>query len=119
MRIYTIVVLTLALVAGLGIAYLDSRPHWDDTGISAGLVFLASGFFSLILPRRAWLVMLLVGAWIPLMGLSSGNVGSVLALGFAIVGGLVGWGASRFFMAVTTPTPSSVLKSGTDAGPRS
>ena len=106
MRIYTIVVLSLALAAGLGVAYLDGRPHWDDTGISAGLVFLASGFFSLILPRRAWLVILLVGAWIPLLGLVSHNYGAVLALGFAAVGGLIGWGASRFFMAVTTPTPS-------------
>ncbi len=30
-----------AAVLSLAIAWIDSRPHWDDTGISAGVIFLA------------------------------------------------------------------------------
>jgi hypothetical protein len=32
----------LAIAAGLLIADIDSRPAWDDTGITAGMIFFGA-----------------------------------------------------------------------------
>ena len=81
------VLLVLAILLGLGIAWVDSRPAWDDTGISAGVVLLASAGFAFAAPRRPWVWALAIGAPIPLLGiLSRGNVASLLALVIALVG---------------------------------
>jgi hypothetical protein len=53
--------LVLALALGLAIAWIDSRPHWDDAGITAGLLLLSAATCTLLAPRRPWLVGLLVG----------------------------------------------------------
>ncbi len=77
----------MALVVGLGIAWVDSRPTWDDTGITAGVVLLATAAFGFVAPRRPWVWALAIGGMIPLLGiLSSGNVASLLALAIALVG---------------------------------
>ena len=44
-----------ALVVGLAIAWNDSRPTWDDTGITAGLLVMAAALFGVVDPRRWWL----------------------------------------------------------------
>jgi len=92
----TLVILALALTAGLAIGYVDSRPTWDDTGVTAGSIFLAAGLLAAIRPRVAWLVGLAVG--LPVLAcnviLRDGNFGSAVAiaigLGGAGVGDLVG-----------------------------
>ena len=58
--------LVVALVLGLLIAWLDNRPHWDDTGITAALLLGSAGLMGLIAPRRPWLMGLAVGLWVPL-----------------------------------------------------
>ena len=61
--------LTLALAAvavGALAAFVDSRPHWDDTGIVAGGIFLACLVLGLFGPRRAWLWALCCGLGVPL-----------------------------------------------------
>src|SRR6185503_3469261 len=35
----------LAVLMGILIAFVDSRPTWDDTGITAGMMLLSSGLF--------------------------------------------------------------------------
>lgn len=85
------IVLALAVVLGLLIAWADNRPGWDDTGLTAGAVFVAAAVCGLARPRRAWLWALAVGAWIPLIGIvAHGNVGSLLALGVAFAGAYAG-----------------------------
>ena len=85
------VLLVLAIVAGLSIAYIDSRPNWDDTGISVGLVLLTAGLFGLLGYRRAWLLAMAVGAWIPLYGiLVTHSAASTVALVIALVGAYAG-----------------------------
>src|SRR5579872_5778671 len=59
-------VLTLALVLGLSIGWMDSRPHWDDTGITAGSLLLSAGLVGFLASRRPWLLGLAVGLWVPL-----------------------------------------------------
>jgi len=46
--------LAVALVLGLLIALLDSRPGWDDTGITAGVLFCVTVLLGAAMPRRAW-----------------------------------------------------------------
>ena len=55
-----------AVAAGLAIAYVDSRPHWDDTGLTAFGMVVVAGVIGLVAPRRPWLWALAVGIWIPL-----------------------------------------------------
>jgi hypothetical protein len=54
-----------AVVIGVAIAYMDSRPHWDDAGITAGLMVISAGLLGLIAPQRPWLWALAIGIWIP------------------------------------------------------
>ena len=80
-----------AIGVGYVIAAVDSSPGWDDTGITAGVVFGASMVFGAIHPKRAWLWALAVGLWIPLLGiLQHQNYGTVLALAFAFAGAYAG-----------------------------
>ena len=82
--------LPLALAIGVGIAYVDSRPGWDDTGVSAFAVLVSAGLLGLCVPARAWLWAAAIGCWIPLLGvLQHGNYAALLALAFALAGA---WG---------------------------
>jgi len=56
----------LAVLMGILIAFVDSRPTWDDTGITAGMMLLSSGLFTLLGHRCPWLIALAVGLWTPL-----------------------------------------------------
>lgn len=81
MKKTTIIILTLATIAGLVIAWIDSRPNWDDTGITVFMVFCASTLLGYLSPQKTWLIALAVSIWIPLYGiLLSNNFGSLIAL---------------------------------------
>ena len=58
--------LAVAILTGLFIAYVDSRPTWDDTGITVGTMLLSSGLLTLLGYRRPWLIALAIGLWTPL-----------------------------------------------------
>lgn len=60
------ILLALAVLTGLFIAFVDSRPTWDDTGITAGAMVLSSGLLTLLGYRRPWLIALAIGLWTPL-----------------------------------------------------
>jgi hypothetical protein len=86
------VLLTVAVVSGLFITYVDSRPTWDDTGITAGVILLVCGLIALLGYQPPWLLALAVGAWIPLYGiLVTHNFGSIIALIIAFIGAYAGW----------------------------
>lgn len=59
----------IALCLGLSIAYVDSSRGWDDTGITVFALLVASGMLGFLSPRRPWLWALVVGIWIPLVGI--------------------------------------------------
>jgi hypothetical protein len=89
------VLLGIAFLSGLFITYVDSRPTWDDTGITAGAILLVCGLIALIGYQRPWLLALAVGAWIPLYGiLASHNFGAIIALLIAFIGSYAGWVAN-------------------------
>ena len=85
--------LILALIAmglGIAIAWIDSRPNWDDAGITAGLLVLTAAIFGALRPAKPWLWGLAVGAWVPLLGVGHRNPGTLLALAAALFGAYAG-----------------------------
>lgn len=87
-----------AAALGLGalITWFDSRLNFGDTGVTAGILFVAAAAFSYFAPRRPWLWALLLAGGIPLLGIArSGNYGSLLALAIALVGAYGGMGIRR------------------------
>ncbi|HUR32360.1 MAG TPA: hypothetical protein VM032_01100 [Vicinamibacterales bacterium] len=79
-----------AIALGLGIAYVDSRPYWDDTGVTTFALFTFAGFLGFLVPHRVWLMALGIGIWIPALAfVQSPRVESapmLLVLAFAFVG---------------------------------
>ena len=91
-----LVAIPLAIGAGLAIAVLDSRPGWDDTGITAVLLVAAAFASTVLAGRRPWLWAVLVGGWIPMLEIpSSGQPGSAVALLFSAAGALAGYALAR------------------------
>jgi len=60
------VLLVVALGLGFFITWVDSRPNWDDTGVTALAIFLCCCLLGAIESSRPWLWALAVGMWIPL-----------------------------------------------------
>ena len=93
--------LAIALVCGLLILWVDSRPGWDDTGISVGMLLLVTTILGFLLPKRAWLWALAVGIWIPLAAiLVHQNYAAILALIIAFFGAYAGALAHKVLSSV-------------------
>lgn len=74
----------ITLCAGLAIVWTDSRPGWDDTGITAGAVLIAAAAASLA-RIRPWLAATLIAG--PMVAVEiSGGTGVLLAVPIAIAG---------------------------------
>ena len=83
--------LPVALALGAGMAWIDSRPTWDDTGVSAMAVFVVSGTLGLFEPNRPWLWALVIGGWFPVISIAtSGNWGAFAALAIGCIGAFAG-----------------------------
>jgi len=74
-----------ACAAGILIALVDSRPGWDDTGVTVAAVLAAGAVFGALRPDRAISSAVAIGVWIPAFEIP-GNVGSLLALAMALAG---------------------------------
>ena len=89
-------VLKLPLV----IAYVDSRPNWNDTGITAAALLISCLAFGAIEPKRPWLWATAIAIWVPLYGIVvAHNFGSLLALAFAFVGAYLGMALRKLAVA--------------------
>jgi len=92
MKKTSVILLVPAIILGVAIAWIDSRPTWDDTGISVLMILVASAAFGFITAERPWLTALAVSIWIPLFGiLSTHNFGSLLALVPGFAGAYLGY----------------------------
>ncbi len=83
----------MALVAGLAIAWMDTRPRWDDAGITAGAVALAAALTSAA-GARPWLVVLFVAGPLVIAEIGGGYA-ILLVAAMAAFGAAVGWGVRR------------------------
>ena len=83
-----VIVAALVLCAGLAIAWVDTRPGWDDTGITAGLLAIvaAAGALAGVPP----LLVAALAAGPMLVAELSGGTGVLLAIPIALVGAYVG-----------------------------
>ena len=59
--------------AGILLAYVDSLPRWDDTGVIVGGLIFVGGLLTLLGCRPPWLAGVVVGVWIPLRAMSLGQ----------------------------------------------
>ncbi len=83
----------LAVALGVGVltTWMDSRPNWDDTGVTALAVLVSCILLGALGPKRPWLWALAVGLWIPILGIAlHRNYGTLLALAFAFAGSYAG-----------------------------
>jgi hypothetical protein len=103
------VVVTLACLAGLLIAYVDSRPAWDDAGVTAFAMLLVAGVCGMVAPRRPWRWALAVGIWIPLYAIvrhpSAGALAMAVVLIFPLTGAYVGMALRRLQQRGRPPGP--------------
>ncbi len=84
-------VIALALVAGCAIGWIDSRPTWDDTGVTVGAIVLGAGLLALVRPRAWWAVALAIGLPVPAFDLVlRGGLASAVALVFAFAAAAAG-----------------------------
>jgi hypothetical protein len=85
------ILLILSAILGSLIAWIDTRPTWDDTGITAATIIIVTAILGAVMPRRAWIWALAVGIWIPVFNIvSNNNYGSILALIVAFIGSYAG-----------------------------
>ncbi len=97
------ILLAIAIVTGLFIAYLDSQPTWDDTGITVGTMLLSSGLLALLGCRRPWLIALAIGLWTPLYETYLSHnftfpgviLFPLIVLLFPLIGAYAGWAVRR------------------------
>jgi hypothetical protein len=102
-----LLLVAVALAIGLAIAGLDSRPGWDDTGVTVGLLVLGAGVAAALDGRRPWLWTLLVGAPLPIVeivGQASPSAAPLIAVLFAAVGASLGILVRRAVGSRTQPT---------------
>jgi hypothetical protein len=101
------VLLVIALAIGGLIAYIDSRPNWDDSGVTAGAIFLVCATLGAAGPSRPWLWALAVGLWIPVLGiLMTRNYGTLLALPVAFAGAYAGMAVRNGLLTRKDPKPA-------------
>ncbi len=84
--------LALTIITGFLITWIDARPTWDDTAISAMMVLTAAAVFGYFSSQKPWLTALAVSIWIPLFAIAATfNFGSLLALVPGFAGAYLGY----------------------------
>jgi len=86
------ILLSLATLAGLAIAWIDAQPNWDDTGITVLIVLSVAALFGFFTSKKIWITALAVSIWIPIASISmTHNFGGLLALIPGFVGAYFGY----------------------------
>jgi hypothetical protein len=84
--------LILSVVLGIAIAWMDTSPGWDDTGISVFLILGAAVLCGFLAGKKPWLIALFVSIWVPFFNiLTTHNFGSLIALAPGFIGAYCGW----------------------------
>ena len=81
----------IAIALGMIIGFIDSRPHWDDTGVTVGMILIATACLGFVIPKRAWVWAISVGIWIPIRNIVLFNkYSSSISIVIAFVGAYIG-----------------------------
>ena len=98
-------VTAVAVLLGAIIGYIDSRPTWDDTGITAAAIVIGSFTLAAQRPRVWWIIALAVGLPVFCFNyLLQGDLGASVALIFAASAAGMGAVAARAIRANRRPT---------------
>jgi len=84
----------LAVAAGLVIAWVDTRPNWDDTGVTAALL-AAAALGVAFAGVRWWIAALLVATPIAVAEYGTAGPGILVVSVFAVLGALIGTAVRR------------------------
>ncbi|HEY5535617.1 MAG TPA: hypothetical protein VIL99_11885 [Ignavibacteria bacterium] len=83
--------LVLSLASGLFIGWVDSRPNWDDTGITVLLILVATFIIGFFAENTVWVFALIVGLCVlDFNVILHNNYGSALSFVFAFIGAYSG-----------------------------
>jgi len=97
-RVKSVILPFLAGVIGLCIGWVDSRPAWDDTGITVGVILIVSAFLGAVARGRPWLVAIAVAAPLSVLEVVlTGNIAVVVSFIPAFVGAYFGAFCGRLF----------------------
>lgn len=94
-----IAVLVLAVLLGLTVGWFDSRPTWDDTGITVGVTFIVSALGGAMVRERPWLVALAVAGPLSVLELALTGHGEAF---FSFLPAFLGAYAGAVFMKWST-----------------
>ena len=98
-----------AVASGLVIGWVDTRPTWDDAGITAAAILLVTGVLGAAMPSRAWIWALTVGGLVLLLDIVlAGSYGAVLALVIAFGGAYAGVLIQKLFGFSSNRTKGNV-----------
>jgi hypothetical protein len=79
----------LGLAVGCFIGWVDTRPNWDDTGVTVGMLFLAAGGTA-ALGARWWLAVLLITGPVILLEYRTAGFGIIIIPAIGALGALLG-----------------------------
>ena len=82
----------IAVGGGVAVAWLDSRPGFDDTGVTAVALAMIAAVAAAVAGRRPVVWAIAAGAWVPILEVRDvATSGALLALAVSGVGATVGW----------------------------
>ena len=85
------ITLVLAICAGILIGNVDSRPAWDDTGVTVLSLLAVSCAFGFLYARRAWVWALAIGAGVPFFEFKTDSIMvSIVTFVFTFLGAYAG-----------------------------
>lgn len=88
--------LAIAILIGIAIGVVDTRPGWDSTGITAISMVLATAAVAGVGRSRPWLWALAVGVPVVLVEIAAtSDPTMVVILGFPAAGAAIGWAIRR------------------------
>ncbi len=87
--------LIIAALTGIFIAYVDSRPTWDDAAITALALLLSGAIIGMFVRKRPWLYGIVIGISLPVVGLLTKHDFWMLAVLVIPLAGVYAGRASR------------------------
>lgn len=86
-----LIAIAIATAIGILIGWADTRPAWDDTGVTAGALLLAALVLSWIRPGSAFPIAAALGLPAPLMhAITHRSPGSIFAVALSTAGAAIG-----------------------------
>jgi hypothetical protein len=84
---------SLAIMLGVGIAWIGSNPGWDFTVMTSVQLTLAAALCGYLAKHKPWLIALAAGIWFPMLSiLIAQNYESLLAFLPSFTGAYAGYG---------------------------